>query len=322
MRQIDAWSRCDRQEMSTDAPSAHATAALIGDTCDTTTTRLVPCPLGEVLARRADTEVELGQRLAALGDEGRVVAPPPPHLRRRVGVRHALVHPVRELDPPLVDGVVVAEHRRRLGRTQQRTADQLVVAPDQGGDRRRLLAPDLVERLVDAALQLAGGVERGAAVAHEDQHAGASTRLSPPHHRAATRRRPGRGVPGARTRRRRERSPSRARRQIHTLSATPIASNRTTSRRAPPTATPRRRDRSHRTATRTRRVSVHAPSNTRCSNVPIGSPSRSRRTGLRPAVASITTASSSTLKSTVCSTPAPPNSAVEVGQHAPTISSR
>ena len=40
MRQIDAWSRCDLQAMSTDAPSAHATAALIGDTCDTTTTRL------------------------------------------------------------------------------------------------------------------------------------------------------------------------------------------------------------------------------------------------------------------------------------------
>ena len=33
---------------------------------------------------------------------------------------------------------------------------------------------------------LPAAFERGAAVAHEDQHAGASTRLSPPHHRAAT----------------------------------------------------------------------------------------------------------------------------------------
>ena len=54
--------------------------------------------------------------------------------------------------------------------------------------------------------------------------------------------------------------------------------------------------RSRRTATRTRRVSVHAPSNTRCRKVPIGNPSRSRRTGLRPAVTTITAASRSTLK--------------------------
>ena len=104
MRQIDACERCERHDISMPAPSAQPTAALIGDTCDTTTTDAVARPLGEVDARRADP-----QRRASASD-----SPPSGSnsgssrqrrhdLGRHVAGRHALVHAVGQLDPPLVD---------------------------------------------------------------------------------------------------------------------------------------------------------------------------------------------------------------------------
>src|SRR5690606_12547353 len=77
---------------------------------------------------------------------------------------------VRQLDPTIVDLIRHAERLGGLTGPAERARDQLVDRPDMGGDRPRLLQADLVERLVDAALQPPGGVQRGATVADEDEH--------------------------------------------------------------------------------------------------------------------------------------------------------
>jgi hypothetical protein len=69
-------------------------------------------------------------------------------------------------------------------------------------------------------------------------------------------------------------------------------------------------------------VVIHAPSNTRCSMVPIGSPRSSLRTGRRPTVDSITMTISRRLNRSVWSTPAPPVTMSASGSTDPTISRR
>ena len=151
--------------------SAHATAALIGDTWLTTTTSSP--------AMRSASSSQAARTRAS-----RAPKHSPPSVANCASVRHdchtsigtsAARHPlvlaVGELDPAIVDLDREPEALGRLPRPHQRTRDHGVDRADEGRDRRRLLAPDLVERLVEASLQQTAGVRRRATVPNEVEHA-------------------------------------------------------------------------------------------------------------------------------------------------------
>src|SRR5262249_4052987 len=83
----------------------------------------------------------------------------------------AVVLAVVDLDPAVVDLNGCTDVLRRLPRPQQRTRDHPVDTLQHLADRRRLGHADVVERRVEPADETAAGVEGGAAVADEDEHA-------------------------------------------------------------------------------------------------------------------------------------------------------
>ena len=107
-------ARTCRQRPSSPAPSAHAIAALIGDTWLTTTTSCSRDLLEQLVARRPHPHAERGQRLAA--GRARTCGSARHSAHRSAGTsreRHAVELAVVELDPPFVDLAPAGRTRRR-----------------------------------------------------------------------------------------------------------------------------------------------------------------------------------------------------------------
>ena len=125
----------------------------------------------ELLAGVADPQVELGQRLAATRHVLDVLpasGPKPPtgcrrwrHPRRCRSSARSTARP-SGTGSPNASAVSVARRSGLLISTS--------TGPTCSATMRRLLAADVVERLVDAPLQPPRRVERGAPVANQDQH--------------------------------------------------------------------------------------------------------------------------------------------------------
>ena len=137
----------------------------------------IPHDAAESVARIAHTAVELGKRLTAARHVVDILLPVVPRLRRCVGDGDSLEDPIAQLDPPLVRLERDSERVGSLCRSSQRTADQQIDGADVLGDDGGLLAADIIERLVDSPLQTACGVEGGAPVANQDQHALSEPRI-------------------------------------------------------------------------------------------------------------------------------------------------
>ena len=165
---------CDRWQwnmISSDVLSAHATAALIGDTWLTTTTSS-PAIRSASSSQAERTRASRASKHSPPSVANVAVGAPGCHTSfGHLGRGHALVLAVGELDPAIVDLDREPEALGRLPRPHQRTRDHGVDRADEGRDRRRLLAPDLVERRVEPALQQAAGVRRRATVPNEVEHA-------------------------------------------------------------------------------------------------------------------------------------------------------
>ena len=171
IRQIDACESCDRQAIPTGASNAHATAALIGETCETTATVSSTGLLGDLGTGRPHPGIERDERLPALRRESRILPPVLPRIGRHgVGQGPSFEGTVGQLDPAVVGLERHPERLGRLPRPDQWAADEHVDGSDVGGHRLRLSMAHVVERLVDAALEAPAGVQRGAAVADEDEH--------------------------------------------------------------------------------------------------------------------------------------------------------
>ena len=240
-------------------------------------------------------------------------------------MRRPFVLAVRQLQPPVVDLDGTPERRGRLHRTPERTRhDEVDLAAilDVGSDRHCLLAPSIVEVLVETALQAALQVRLGAAVSHEDQHA---LQCSTAHQPATAQpRRSGTAsswplrMNSARRWRRRDRCGATATRRSPGRSPPTAGSTshgrgsagrhrRTTGRR---TATRRPRCCSTRRRTRGAGSSRSAVPAAACGSACV----RRWRSSARPAAPTLTV--------TLCSARAPPATPSAIGSTEPTIRSR
>ncbi len=171
-RHADATSRNIRHDTSSPTPSAHATAALIGETWLTTTTSVTLACVRHLLAGRSDAASHRSDGLATLRPPGGVRPPCRPHGRRHLGDRLAVVDAVIQLDPALVDDDRRPQQGGGLARPQQGTGHDAgrpgdVPPPGQGPG---LAQTELGQRRVQAAEEQVGGVGRRLAVTQENQH--------------------------------------------------------------------------------------------------------------------------------------------------------
>ncbi len=119
-----------------------------------------------------DPGLQVGQALPAGGHEAGIATPAGPHVSTHVAHRDPVERAVIQLDEPFVDLHRQPQRRRSLTGPLQGTGDHpgRHQRRQRRGDGPGLLLPHRVQRVVDAALQEAGGVSHRAAVSNQDQH--------------------------------------------------------------------------------------------------------------------------------------------------------
>ncbi len=170
IRVIDAGSRCVRHATSGPTPSAHATAALIGDTWLTTTTVPALRLVAQVVARLVHTASELCDRFTPRRCEVAVGSPLLPHRFGYVRDGQAVELAVVELGPSFVGLHRKTEHLCGLDRVAQRTRHDAVDRSDGSRDSPRLFDAEQVEGRIVPAEQQTRRVRLGSAVTDDDEH--------------------------------------------------------------------------------------------------------------------------------------------------------
>jgi hypothetical protein len=237
----------------------------------------------------------------------------------------SLVLAVRQLEPPFVGLDRSFECCRRLLGSAKRARHHgidLVLAQQELGDRRCLGSSVVVEVLIETPLQQTGSIRRRSTVTYEDQHRGSVPQATPvPEGSAETL---GHRVELPVT----QECPAPGGITQTVVSPQPDADRHThgLQQHTPPTASDHRQqgvvERQAEEGHQNTSVSLQAPANTRWRIIPIGRPSSALRMGLRPDVATISTASNATLTVTLWSALAPPKTPSRIGSTDPTISSR